>query len=48
MSIVRGRKNERQHGKTGIVTRVLPLADKEKEDENISLHINTDVSSHLE
>ena len=27
---------------------VLLIENKEKEDENISLHINTDVSSHLE
>lgn len=29
-------------------TRVSLIMDEEKEDEDISLHINTDVSSHLE
>lgn len=48
MSIVRERKNERQHGKTGIVTGVLLLVNKGREDEDISLYINTDISSHPE
>lgn len=48
MNNIRGKRNERQYGRTGIVTGLLLIVDKEREDEDISLHINTDVSSHLE